>query len=224
MLDSLKRILRLMLAVFIMYLSVVMMLGALYSAVPPVSTLMLARWATLQPVARLPVSLPDVSRQAVRAVVAAEDAQFCEHWGVDSQSMEYAIERGWKGKKTFGASTISMQVAKNLFLWPQRSYVRKALEVPIALYLELIWSKRRMMEVYLSVAEWGEGVFGIEAASQVYYRKSSYYLTSLEGAMLASALPNPKERNPAKPSAYQRDYASTILRRMNVTDLRCLSR
>ena len=113
-----------------------------------------------------------------------------------------------------GASTIPMQVAKNLFLWPSRSYLRKGLEIPVALYLDLIWSKRQTIEVYLNIAEWGEGVFGAEAASQKYFRKPAKNLTRQEAALLARALPNPLVRNPARPRPGHRALAGQLQARM----------
>ena len=114
-----------------------------------------------------------------------------------------------------GASTIAMQTAKNVFLWPGRSYVRKALELPIALYLDLVWPKRRMMENYLNIAEWGEGVFGIEAAARRHFGKPARDLSRGEAALLVTALPNPRLRNPARPSARHRNLANRLIARMN---------
>jgi len=217
------RLLRFFAVVFGIFLSIVVLLGLVYTWAPPISTLMLARWLTLQPVSRVSVELEHVSKDVLRAVIAAEDGQFCTHWGVDGQSMEYAIARGWQGRRLLGASTISMQVAKNLFLWPHRSFMRKALELPITFYLEMIWSKQRIMEVYLSVAEWGDGIYGIEAAAQKYFRKHARNLSAYESAVLAAALPNPRVRNPAKPTSYQLDYTGLIMKRMSSADLSCLS-
>lgn len=216
------KFLRLCARAFGWYVAAVAVLGIFYVLVPPVSTLMLGRWVTLNAATRDYEPLKNVSRHVLSAVVSAEDDAFCRHWGVDWKSMSEAIADASEGERVRGASTISMQVAKNLFLWPQRSFLRKSLEVPIAFYLEVIWSKRRMMEVYLSIAEWGEGVFGVEAASQRYFGKPASRLSEWEAALLASALPNPRGRNPAQPSAYQRGYAQKILSRMkNGADLSC---
>ncbi|TVR09428.1 MAG: monofunctional biosynthetic peptidoglycan transglycosylase [Salinarimonadaceae bacterium] len=172
-------------------------LSILYIVVTPPSTIMLGRWATLQPVERTVVPLERISPHLQLMVVASEDGQFCAHRGVDWSELAFVLERG----ESRGASTIPMQTAKNLFLWPQRSYVRKALEIPIAIWIDLVWSKRRMLEIYLNVAEWDEGVFGAEAAARHYFNKSAADLTRREAALLATALPAPKSRNPRAPSA-----------------------
>ena len=122
-----------------------------------------------------------------------------------------------------GASTIPMQVAKNLFLWPSRSYIRKGLEIPLALFLDVVWSKRRMMEIYLNIAEWGEGVFGAEAAARTRFGKPARDLTRREAALLATSLPNPRLRNPTRPSPRQRTLAATIMARMDGAATSCLA-
>jgi monofunctional biosynthetic peptidoglycan transglycosylase len=162
---------------------------------------MLGRWATLRPVTRTAAPLSAVPAFVPLAVVASEDQRFCLHGGVDWGRLRDVVEASEEDGPNRGASTLPMQVAKNLFLWPGRSYLRKGLELPIALYLDLIWSKRRMMEVYLNVAEWGEGVFGIEAAAQRHFGKSAGALTRREAALLVTALPNPIARNPGRPVA-----------------------
>lgn len=172
-------------------------LSALYIAVTPPSTIMLGRWATLQPVDRVSTPLDEISPHLQLMVVASEDGQFCAHWGVDWNELVFVLESG----ESRGASTIPMQTAKNVFLWPQRSYVRKALEIPVALWIDLLWTKRRMLEIYLNVAEWDEGVFGAEAAARHYFDKPAADLTRREAALLATALPAPASRNPAAPSA-----------------------
>jgi monofunctional biosynthetic peptidoglycan transglycosylase len=182
----------------ILLVAVPVLLSALYAFVPPVSTLMLARWATLRPVERDWVPLSEISPSLPRAVIAAEDGWFCAHWGVDWNAVRDVLDDGdWPSR---GASTISMQVAKNLFLWQGFGWVRKPVEIALAHWLELVWTKRRIMEVYLNVVEWGpNGVFGAEAASRRAFRKSAADLTSGEAAILAAALPNPIVRNAARP-------------------------
>lgn len=172
-------------------------LSLLYIVVTPPSTLMLGRWLSLKSVERQVVPLAQISPNLRLMVIASEDGQFCRHAGVDWDQVRIVIESGARR----GASTISMQTAKNVFLWPQRSYVRKALEVPLAMWLDLVWSKERMLEIYLNVAEWGEGVYGAEAAAQLHFNKSAEDLTRREAALLATALPNPLARNPGRPSA-----------------------
>ncbi len=149
-------------------------------------------------------------------MLASEDSRFCEHAGVDWDAIREVVEGADEDGPSRGASTIPMQTAKNLFLWPSRSYVRKGLELPIALYLDLVWTKRRMMEVYLNIAEWGDGTFGAEAAARRYFNKSAKDLTRREAALLATALPNPFRRNPARPSPGHRRLADRLALRMEV--------
>lgn len=192
----------------------VLVLGIAYRFVPPVSTLMLGRWATLRPVERITVPLDGIAPSLPMAVVASEDARFCAHRGVDWGALREVIDDAEDDAPSRGASTIPMQTAKNIFLWPGRSYVRKALELPIALYIDLLWGKRRVMEAYLNVAEWGDGVFGAEAAARHHFGKSARNLTRGEAALLATALPNPRVRNPSRPTARHRALANRLLARM----------
>nr|WP_244645062.1 transglycosylase domain-containing protein [Salinarimonas ramus] len=178
-------------------------------AITPVSTLMIGRWATLEPVTRMVVPLGSVSPHVARMVIASEDSRYCSHRGVDFDALFAVIEAGAER----GASTIAMQTAKNVFLWPERSYVRKAIEIPLALWIDLVWGKRRVMEVYLNVAEWGEGVFGIEAAAQAHFGKSAAELGRREAALLATALPNPLGRDPGAPSGGHARLAENLMAR-----------
>lgn len=186
-------------------------LSLLYALVTPPSTLMIGRWLTLSGVDRQAVPLSAISEHLPRTVIASEDQRFCQHGGVDWDALRDVIED--EEGPSRGASTIPMQVAKNLFLWPGRSYIRKGLEIPVALWIDLVWSKRRMMEVYLNIAEWGEGIFGAEAATRAYFGKSARELTRREAALLAAALPNPKRRNPARPTAGHRRIADRLVAR-----------
>lgn len=181
----------------------------LFMHVTPPSTIMLARWLTFQPVARESVPLDAFSPELRLMVIASEDARFCRHMGVDWRELFRVIESG--GAR--GASTISMQTTKNVYLWPQRSYVRKALEIPIAIWLDFLWSKPRMLEVYLNIAEWDEGIFGAEAAAQHYFNRSAADLTRHQAALLATALPAPRRRNPAAPSAGHARLAEQLAHR-----------
>jgi len=210
----LRRFVQIGLGLILLWGFAVFWLGLLYWAAPPVSTLMLGRWLTLQPVERDYVGLDEISPHLPLAVLTSEDSRFCEHHGVDWDALRQVVVEADEDGPSRGASTIPMQTAKNLFLWPSRSYVRKGLEIPVALYLDLIWSKRRMMEVYLNIAEWGDGVFGAEAAARKYFRKSARNLTRQEAALLARALPNPLVRNPARPSGRHRALAGQLLGRM----------
>ena len=162
------------------------------------------------------VPLEDMSRQLPLAVIASEDGRFCLHWGVDWGAVREAIREGDGFSGFRGASTIPMQTAKNLYLWNGRSYVRKALEVPLAYLMSFVWPKERMMEVYLNVAQFGPGTFGAEAASRRYFGKSAAELSRREAVLLAAALPNPGFRNPARPSARMLRIATTIERRMPI--------
>lgn len=210
----LRRLVHLGLALIVLWVGAVLWLGLLYWVMPPASTLMVGRWLTLQSVERDFVPLDEISPQLPLAVMTSEDSLFCEHNGVDWTALREVVEDSDEDGPSRGASTIPMQVAKNLFLWPSRSYLRKGLEIPVALYLDLIWSKRQMMEVYLNVAEWGEGVFGAEAAAQKYFRKSAKNLTRREAALLARALPNPLKRNPARPTGRLSALAGQLQARM----------
>lgn len=174
-------------------------LTLIWAVVPPVSTLMLARYVQFLWVDRDYVSLDAISPHLVRSVVASEDARFCQHGGVDWEALESQIAALNDGDDVRGASTITMQVAKNLFLWNDRSYVRKAVELPLALMIDAMLTKRRILEIYLNIAEWGEGVFGAEAAAQAWFGKPAKDLDRTEAARLATALPNPIARNPARP-------------------------
>ena len=187
-------------------------LALVYSVVTPPSTLMLGRWATLRPVARDAVPLAAISPLLVQAVVASEDQRFCLHDGVDWGALREVVDD--EDGPSRGASTITMQTAKNVFLWPGRSYVRKALEIPLALLVDRVWGKRRTMEVYLDIAEWGEGVFGAQAAARHWFRKDARDLTRPEAALLAAALPNPRARDPGRPSRALRAVALRIEARM----------
>lgn len=196
---------------------------ALYGFVPPVSTLMIGRWLTLQPVERHWTPLQDIAPALTQAVIASEDSRFCLHRGVDWTALHHVLDRAGSGGPARGASTIPMQTVKNLVLWPGRSYVRKGVELPLSIFADTIWSKRRMMENYLNVAEWGEGIFGAQAAARRHFGKDAASLTRREAALLAAALPNPRQRDPAKPSRFHARAANSILARMPNEDTRCLA-
>lgn len=195
-------------------LAAALALIALWRFAPPVSTLMLARYAFWQPVDRQWRDFAAISPHLAAAVAMSEDGQFCRHSGVDWAALGEVLGKAGPDGPARGASTIAMQSAKNLFLWPQRSLLRKGLEIPLALALDAAWPKRRVMEVYLNIAEWGDGVFGAEAAARRYYNKSAASLTPREAALLASALPNPILRSPARPSRRQMFLVRLIERRM----------
>lgn len=174
----------------------------LYSVpiVRPISTLMVKDYVLFQDVDRQWVSIEDVAPVLVNSVMMAEDGQFCSHGGVDWHQLSLVLDDAGEGGPSRGASTITMQTVKNLFLWNGRSYIRKALEFPLALVADSVLSKQRIMEIYLNIAEWGPGIYGIEAAAQHYFKRPASRLTAQQSALLAVTLPNPALRNPAKPT------------------------
>jgi monofunctional glycosyltransferase len=176
---------------------------------PPFSALMLQRKLIGEPVVKSWVPIEAISPSLVRTVIASEDGRFCQHSGIDLGAMQTALERAGDGTPR-GASTISMQVAKNLFLWPSKSYLRKALEVPLTLAIEALWPKRRIMEIYLNIAEWGPGIYGAEAASRHHFEKPARALRDREAALLAVTLPNPILRDAGNPGPGTRRLASLI--------------
>jgi monofunctional biosynthetic peptidoglycan transglycosylase len=179
-----------------------------YLAVNPVSTLMLWRWAKGAPVARIWTPLKTMAPALPLSVIVAEDARFCTHHGIDFGELRAAIEDADDLSEMRGGSTITQQTAKNLFLWPGRSVVRKALEFPLALWIDLVLGKRRVMEIYLNIAEWGPtGEFGAEAAARKAFGKSARDLNAREAATLASILPNPILRSAGRPGAGVRRLA-----------------
>jgi len=172
----------------------------LYLFARPVSTPMLWRWLTGARVERSWVPIEAVAPSLPRAVIAAEDAHFCRHHGVDLGEIREAIADARDGAGLRGGSTITQQTAKNLFLWPGRSFVRKALEFPLALWIDLVTPKRRILEIYLNIAEWGpNGEFGGEAGARWAFAKSARDLTAPEAALMAAMLPNPLRRNAQRP-------------------------
>ena len=178
---------------------------------PPFSTLMIANKIAGRTIKYKWVPLEQISPHLVRAVVTSEDGRFCHHWGVDWAEVEVALERAEEtGEGPRGASTIPMQTIKNLFLWQSRSYLRKAFEIPLAYLATVFWPKRRMIEIYLNIAEWGPGVFGAQAAARHHFRRDAQKLTSAQAAQLAAALPNPHVRNAGRPGPRTRALARRI--------------
>ncbi|WEK46084.1 MAG: monofunctional biosynthetic peptidoglycan transglycosylase [Candidatus Andeanibacterium colombiense] len=161
-------------------------------------------------------SLSSIDRNMVDAAIAAEDGKFCSHNGFDRAAIEKAIQRNAKGGRIRGGSTISQQTAKNVFLWQNGGYVRKGFEAWFTLLIENIWGKRRIMEVYLNVAETGLGTYGAEEGAQRYYKHSAARLTPVEAARIAAVLPLPKERAAIAPSGFTRRYGNTIAARIGV--------
>jgi monofunctional biosynthetic peptidoglycan transglycosylase len=193
---------------------------------PPFTPMMLADKLRGETLERRWVPLEQISPSLPLAVIASEDGRFCQHWGVDWGAVRDAIREARKRGEFRGASTITMQTVKNLFLWSPRSYVRKIIEVPLAYLMTLLWPKQRTIEVYLNIVEWGPSIFGAEAASQHYFHKSAAALTPHEAALLAAALPSPLTRNPGRPGPRIARHAGSIERRMPIMADRvgCVSR
>ena len=195
-----------------------------YGVVPvPFSNLMIFRLFKGNGLSKDWVSFSEMSKQLPRAVLASEDQRFCSHHGVDWIEFQDAMDNGDEGPSR-GASTISMQVAKNMFLWDGRSVIRKGLEMPLAYYMDGILTKRRMMEIYLNIVEWGPGIYGAEAAAQHHFGKPAAKLSAREAALLAAVLPNPIKRDAGHPSAKVRVIAAHIQDAMDGMDgyLACL--
>jgi len=161
------------------------------------------------------VSLDNISPYLVLAVITSEDNNFESHYGVDLKAIEKAQKLNARGKKIRGASTITQQTAKNVFLWQARNYIRKGLELYFSGLIELFWGKKRIMEVYLNVIEMGDGIYGAEAASQKYFHKPAKNLTRAEAAAIAAVLPNPRRWRPDKPTPYIAKKKAWIIRNMN---------
>jgi monofunctional biosynthetic peptidoglycan transglycosylase len=195
------------------WVCVVLMLIVLYRFInPPFSTLIAAQWLSGGAVRQEWVRLESISPNLIHAVIVSEDGRFCDHWGIDFVEIAEALKRTPRGVPR-GASTITMQVAKNLFLWPAKSYLRKIIEVPLTYAIELFWPKRRILEVYLNIAEWGPGIFGAEAASQAHFNHPASRLSQREAAQLAVVLPNPIVRDAGSPGPRTAHRASVIQRR-----------
>ena len=189
-------------------------LTLVYAFVPPVSTPMLWRWATFQRVERTYVPIERISPSLILAVIIAEDGRFCGHYGIDLTEIQNALEDGDDLSDVRGASTITQQVAKNLFLWPGHSFLRKALELPLAVWIDLVLTKRRILELYLNVAEWGpNGVFGAEAGARRAFGRSAQSLSRYQAALMAAALPNPVRRNAHSPGPGLRRLAGLYVSR-----------
>ena len=199
-------------------LAVALLISVLAYADPVVSALMLWRIPDGHGIHHHPVPISRIAPDLIDAVLTSEDNNFCSHRGIDWQAVERAIEQADdSGGAPRGASTITMQLAKNLFLWPGRSYVRKPLEAPIALAMDFAWGKRRILEVYLNIAEWGPGIYGAEAAAEYHFNSTASRLTRRQAALLAAALPAPLERDAGRPGPGTSRLAARIERRMAET-------
>jgi monofunctional biosynthetic peptidoglycan transglycosylase len=190
------------------------LIAPLYRFVDPVSTPMLWRWATGARVERVWLPLDRISPALPLAVIGAEDGTFCHNRGIDLGAMREALEQYDDSGRERGASTITQQTAKNLFLWQGRSIIRKALEIPLAIWLNLVLPKRRVLEIYLNIAQWGpNGEFGAEAGARFAFGKSARNLNAHEAAELAAILPNPIRRSARVPSALVRQLSGVYERR-----------
>ncbi|HEY4545693.1 MAG TPA: monofunctional biosynthetic peptidoglycan transglycosylase [Pedomonas sp.] len=182
---------------------------------PPATSLMVRDWAAGKTVQRNWMPIETMSPRIAHAVMAAEDQHFCAHKGFDFKAISKAMESNRNGRKLRGASTISQQVAKNVFLWPQRSWVRKGFEAWFTLLIEVLWPKQRTLEVYLNVAEWGDGIYGADAAARHHFGRSAADLSRSQAARLASILPSPVKWSPHRTSGGIARKARSVERSMS---------
>lgn len=214
-----RRLLRLGLLIVVAGLLLSVLWVAIYRVVnPPTTFLMLRDQLRGQSVSRHWQPLDSLPRQLPQAVIAAEDSRFCAHHGFDLKAMRKALAANADGDRLRGGSTISQQTAKNVFLWPGRNFLRKGIEAWFTVLIERLWGKRRIMEVYLNVAEFGIGVFGADAAARHYFHKPASALTALEAARLAAILPQPIKRSASRPGPYTRRYAGRIRKRLHIVE------
>ncbi len=217
---GLRRALRIAVCAILIFILLPYVLTPLYLVVTPVSTPMLWRYLTGQPVTRIYRSLDEIAPVLPRTVIGSEDSRFCAHRGVDWRGLKDLLREADDLEDLRGGSTITQQTAKNLFLWSGRSYVRKALELPLSLWMDFVLGKRRVMEIYLNVAEWGpNGQFGAEAGSRRAFDKPARELTGHEAALMAAMLPNPRRRDAKKPGPTVRRLAGIYQRRANTAGL-----
>lgn len=215
-----RRLIRAVVLVVLGLLLLPYVLTPIYSTGHPISTLMIGRYLTGETVTRKWVDLDEMSEALPRSVVAAEDAKFCFHHGIDWDSVRTIIEDAQDGEVARGGSTITQQVAKNLFLWPGRSVVRKALEFPLAMWVDLVLSKKRILELYLNVAELGpNGQFGAEAGANYAFGRPASALSAREAALLTSILPNPVTRSARNPGPGVRRMAGTYVARAQSAEI-----
>ena len=202
-------------AASVVFLLAPIALIALYRFVPPPATpLMLIRLSQGHGLEKSWLPLDRIAPELGRAVIAAEDNLFCRHHGFDWQAVRLALDEWEEGGRLRGASTITMQTAKNLFLWPGQSWLRKGAEAYLAAWIELLWPKRRILEVYLNVAEWGPGVYGAEAAAQAHFGRPAGKLSLRQATLLAAVLPSPLRWSPREPSGRVSARASTTAARI----------
>jgi monofunctional glycosyltransferase len=217
------RFLRIVFPLLLAVLLVPYVLTVVYRFVDPISTLMVWHWVTGAPIERKNLVLTEVARSLPMAVIGAEDARFCAHHGVDWKGVKEAIDDADDIMEARGGSTLTQQLAKNLFLWQGRSFVRKGLEFPLALWIDLVLPKRRIMEIYLNIAEWGpSGQFGAEAGARHAFGKSARSLTAREAALMAAILPNPRRRSAGRPGPGVRRLAGIYEARARSVSASCV--
>ena len=190
----------------------------LYRWVDPPITILMAQESRSHALRHTVLRADDLPRVLKHAVIAAEDSNFCSHHGFDVEAIQKAIEQNARGRKLRGGSTISQQTAKNVFLWPARSWLRKGLEAYFTVLIELLWPKSRIMTVYLNIAEWGPGIFGAEAAARHHFGKSARNLTRTEAARLAAILPSPKKWSASRPGPFVTRKSKRIARAVNTVE------
>jgi monofunctional biosynthetic peptidoglycan transglycosylase len=215
-----RRTLRWLSRALALFIGISVIVTALYGFIPPPLTpLMAIRLAAGNWISKDWESYDNISPNLARAVITAEDSGYCAHWGFDFEAIEKALRHNEKSRRLRGGSTISNQTAKNTFLWPGDSkltrYARKVVEPYFTMLIELMWGKKRILEVYLNVVEWGPGIYGAEAAAHYHFHKSAAALTRREAALLAAVLPNPIRFSAGKPSGYISRRAGQIQARMN---------
>jgi len=210
-----RHVLRLVMRAIGLFLLISVFWTALYAWLPvPLTPLMVIRLVQGQGFSKDWVSYDEISPNLPRAAIAAEDSGYCTHYGFEWEAIQKAWNRNAKSRRIRGGSTISNQTAKNAFLWPDRTYIRKGLEYYFTGLIELMWGKKRILEVYLNVVEFGPGVYGAEAAAQTYFKKPASALTRREAALLVAVLPSPLKWSVAKPGPYVQSRTATIMARM----------
>jgi len=227
-----SRLKRVMVILVLALIGAPTLLVASVAVIPPLVTpLMIIRTMGYGATAKVPapdgwsydwVPLKKITPHLARAVIAAEDTTFCEHGGFDREAYNKAWENYMDGRKARGGSTITQQAAKNVFLWPGRNVVRKAMETVLTPLLEVIWGKRRIMEVYLNIVEWAPGVYGAEAAARHHFQKSAAELSPRQAALLAAVLPSPRRWSASQPGPYVESRVGTIMARANIVNGQCV--
>lgn len=209
----LNRLFKVVLTVFVFTILQVVLLAYIN---PPITTFMIYQYFTtdITSIQKDWHDIENISPNAALAVIASEDQKFLEHHGFDVEAIQTALEKNKESKRIRGASTISQQLAKNLFLIPSKSFLRKGVEAYYTVLIELIWSKKRIMEVYLNVVELGEGIYGVPMASQQFFKRHPKQLSSAQAALIATALPNPKIYKLNKPSSYMYNRQFWVQRQM----------